>query len=235
MTKKTIGIIGGMGPEATSDLFAKIISLTPAQKDQDHIRIIIDNNPQIPDRTAFILGHGENPLKELLRSAKLLKKAGADILIMPCNTAHFFLSDIKKEIGLPFISIIDSALNDLKKLYPKAKKIAILATTGPKAAKIYDKPFIKAGYKVLDFSKEIQDNIMTAIYDGVKKGKAKEASIDFQKTIDKIESNLNPDIFIAACTEIPILMQYTISKAPLIDATKSLAKAAVKYACNLSK
>ncbi|MDR3048425.1 MAG: amino acid racemase [Elusimicrobiota bacterium] len=230
MSKKTIGIIGGMGPEATSDLFSKIISLTPAQKDQEHIRIIIDNNPQIPDRTAFILVGGENPLKELLRSAELLKKAGADILIMPCNTAHFFLPDIKREIGLPFISIIDSAINDLKEFYPKAIRIAILATTGTKAAKIYDEPLIKDGKQVLDFSKEIQDNIMAAIYDGVKKGKAKEASIDFQKTINKIENDLKPDVFIAACTEIPILMQYAVSKTPVIDATMSLAKAAVKYA-----
>ncbi|HDH63258.1 MAG TPA: amino acid racemase, partial [Firmicutes bacterium] len=93
---KTVGIIGGMGPEATLDLFYKIIKNTPAKKDQEHIHLIIDNYPQIPDRTQFILGKGENPLPYLLRSANLLENAGVDAICMPCNTAHFFVDDIRK-------------------------------------------------------------------------------------------------------------------------------------------
>ncbi|GAJ09165.1 unnamed protein product, partial [marine sediment metagenome] len=91
MPEKIIGILGGMGPEATIDLFYKIIKFNPSEKDQDHLRIIIDNNPKIPDRTAAILGKGEDPLPALQETARNLEKAGANFIIIPCNTAHYFL------------------------------------------------------------------------------------------------------------------------------------------------
>ena len=88
MGKKIIGIVGGMGPEATADLFMKIIKATPAEKDQDHLRVIIDNNTNIPDRTKAILGQGVSPVTEIKSTVSKLMHAGADILVMPCNTAH---------------------------------------------------------------------------------------------------------------------------------------------------
>jgi len=98
MTEKIIGILGGMGPEATIDLFYKIIKFTPAKKDQDHLRIIIDNNPKIPDRTAAILGKGEDPIPALRETAKNLEKAGADFIIIPCNNYWLYRdsSDLKR-------------------------------------------------------------------------------------------------------------------------------------------
>ena len=92
---KTLGIIGGMGPAATLDLFHKILKATPAKRDQDHIHIIIDNFPQIPDRTAFLLGKGENPLPYILKSVRTLEEANVDVLCMPRNTAHYFVEDIR--------------------------------------------------------------------------------------------------------------------------------------------
>ncbi|MGB4554610.1 MAG: amino acid racemase, partial [bacterium] len=89
MGRKVIGILGGMGPEATADLFLKIIRATPAEKDQDHLRVIIDNNPQIPDRTAAIFSQGDDPLPLLVETAKNLARAGADFIVIPCNTAHY--------------------------------------------------------------------------------------------------------------------------------------------------
>ena len=87
---KTLGIIGGMGPLATANLFNKIVLTTHAKSDQDHIHILIDNNTLIPDRTAYLLGNGEDPLEQLVTSAVRLEKMGAEFLIMPCNTAHYF-------------------------------------------------------------------------------------------------------------------------------------------------
>ncbi len=87
---KTLGILGGMGPLATADLFEKIIRNTKADTDAQHIRVYIDNNPQIPDRTAFIMGSGADPRPEMNASARKLEAMGADILLMPCNTAHYF-------------------------------------------------------------------------------------------------------------------------------------------------
>ena len=94
--KKTIGIIGGMGPLATADLFTRIINLTDAQKDAEHIHILIDNNPHIPDRTSAILHGTESPLPYLIESANRLKSAGADFLIIPCITSHGFYDELVK-------------------------------------------------------------------------------------------------------------------------------------------
>ena len=224
---KTIGIIGGMGPEATLDLFYKIIKNTPAKKDQEHIHLIIDNYPQIPDRTQFILGKGENPLPYLLKSAKLLENAGADAICMPCNTAHFFVEDIRKNINVPFISIVESVLKDIKKNYIDVERIGLLATEGTIAGKVYHRIFEKEGYTIVVPEESIQKKIMDVIY-SVKAGKIKEKVKLMQECIDKISNKA--DILVAACTEIPILIPHIESKVPIIDATLSLAKSVVEFA-----
>jgi len=139
MKAKTLGIIGGMGPAATLDLFSKILKATPAKKDQDHIHIIIDNFPQIPDRTAFLLGKRENPLPYLLKSVRTLEKANVDVLCMPCNTAHYFVEDIRKATPLPFISIVESTLNEIKSSFENSKNIGLLATDGTIIGRVYHK------------------------------------------------------------------------------------------------
>ena len=118
---KTIGIIGGMGPLATVDLFGKIVNLTDAKCDNDHIHILIDNNTYIPDRTSYILGDGKNPLDELVKSAKRLKDMGADFLVMPCNTAHYFYNDIINNVSIPFINMIEETASYINN--KKAQKV----------------------------------------------------------------------------------------------------------------
>ncbi len=224
---KTVGIIGGMGPEATLDLFYKIIKNTPAKKDQEHIHLIIDNYPQIPDRTQFILGKGENPLPYLLRSANLLENAGVDAICMPCNTAHFFVDDIRKNINVPFISIVESVLKDIKKNQRDAKRIGLLATEGTIAGKVYHRVFEKEGYTIIVPKVSVQKKLMDVIY-SVKAGRVKEKVNLLQECIDKLSNEV--DILIAACTEIPILIPYIKSSIPIIDATLSLAKSVVEFA-----
>src|SRR5208337_1505190 len=96
--KMTIGILGGMGPEATIDLFTKIVHSTPVSRDQDHLRLIIDNNPGIPDRQKAILENGPSPATMLIKTAKNLAVAGADFIVMPCNTAHYWIQEIRKAV-----------------------------------------------------------------------------------------------------------------------------------------
>ncbi len=98
MNTKTIGILGGMGPEATLDCFGKIIKNTPASKDQDHLRVIIDSNPGVPDRTAAIIGGGESPVPIIIEGCRALERAGADFIIIPCVSAHFFLAEIRSHV-----------------------------------------------------------------------------------------------------------------------------------------
>ena len=113
--KKTIGIIGGMGPLATADLFTKIINLTKASKDSDHIHILIDNNPKIPDRTSAILYGTESPLPYLIESANRLVSAGADFLIIPCITSHGFYDELSDNVSIPILNIAEETAKYLVK------------------------------------------------------------------------------------------------------------------------
>lgn len=226
---KIIGIIGGMGPAATIDLYKKIVENTPAEKDQEHIHVIIDSYPQIEDRTGYIIHGGKNPAPKLIESAKRLEAAGADALIMPCNTAHYFAKDIEKEVNIPLIHIVKCSAEAVKNNYPKTKKIGLIATTGTIKAGVYGNILKEYGFETIDLPEKIENNIMDCIYKGVKAGKTEEYSKLFQQCVDEI-TDLGADLLIAGCTEIPLLMPYVKTKLPVIDATYELASAAVKFA-----
>ena len=106
MPDRLIGILGGMGPEATLDLYRHILALTPASKDQDHIRVLIYSNPKIPDRTMAIAEEGESPLDSLVESAMLLERAGAEMIAMPCNAAHYYLPGMQKKLEIPVLDMV---------------------------------------------------------------------------------------------------------------------------------
>lgn len=228
---KTLGIIGGMGPAATIDLYKKIVEQTPAEKDQDHIHVIIDSYPQIEDRTSYILHGGKSPAPKLIESAKRLEAAGADALIMPCNTAHYFAKDIEKAVYIPLIHIVKCSAEAIKKKYPYVRKIGLIATTGTIKAGVYGDILKNYDLETITLNDELENNIMDCIYKGVKAGKTEEYSKLFQKCVDDIAS-LGAELLIAGCTEIPLLMPYVKTNLPVIDATYELASAAVKYALN---
>lgn len=165
---KTIGIIGGMGPMATVDLMKKVILATDAREDQDHIPILVDNNTNIPDRTAAILGKGESPLPELMKSANRLTDAGADFLIMGCNTAHYFLPLMMPNLRIPVINMIEeTAAFCAREGY---KRVGLLASAGTCKSGIYQRALERAGVEVVQPQGEAEDAIHGMIYDGVKAG-----------------------------------------------------------------
>jgi len=225
---KTLGIIGGMGPAATLDLFNKILKATPAKRDQDHIHIIIDNFPQIPDRTAFLLGKGENPLPYILKSVRTLERANVDVLCMPCNTAHYFVEDIRKATPLPFISIIESTLNEIRSRFKNSKNIGLLATDGTIIGRVYHNIFEVEGDKIIAPLEEKQHEVMKIVY-SIKAGKMEENVQTFEEIIEHMKF-LGSEVVILGCTELPILLKYFEPSLPVIDATSCLAKEIVNFA-----
>ncbi|MDO4489179.1 MAG: amino acid racemase [Eubacteriales bacterium] len=223
--KKTIGILGGMGPLATADLFKKIIELTDAANDQDHVRVIIDSNTNIPDRTAAILHGGKSPVEELTKSARLLENAGADLLIMPCNTAHYFVDYVKEAVNIPVVSIIESAAD--KVLSRGFNKAVILATDGTIQAGVYEKIFKEKGIETIYPDEKIQKNVMSIIYEGVKAGTPREGRMD--ELTGEINAFLKKEASVAvlACTELPLAVELYGLSGDFVDATKSLAEAAI--------
>lgn len=229
MPETIIGILGGMGPEATIDLFYKIIKFTPAEKDQDHLRIIIDNNPKIPNRTAAILGKGEDPLPALQETARNLEKAGADFIIIPCNTAHYFLPLIQESVEIPILNMIEETAKETQKKNPSIKKVGLLASIGTYKTGIYHQHFKKFNIEVISPEEKDKEEVMKAIY-AVKAGDLSEGTkINIisiaQKLIDE-----GAEAIITGCTEIPLILKEGDVSVPIIDPTQVLAKAAFQKA-----
>jgi aspartate racemase len=229
MPEKIIGILGGMGPEATIDLFYKIIKFTPAEKDQDHLRIIIDNNPKIPDRTAAILGKGKDPLPALQETARNLEKAGADFIIIPCNTAHCFLPLIQESVKIPILNMIEEAAKETQKKNPSIKKVGLLASIGIYKTEIYHQYFRKFNIEVISPEEKDKEEVMKVIY-AVKAG---DLSEEIKKNILKIAQKLidkRAEAIITGCTEIPLILKEGDVSVPIIDPTQVLAKVAIQKA-----
>jgi len=229
MPEKIIGILGGMGPEATIDLFYKIIKFTPAEKDQDHLRIIIDNNPKIPDRTAAILGKGEDSLPALKETAQNLEKAGADFIVIPCNTAHYFLSSIQESVNIPVLNMIEETAKETKKRIPQIKKVGLLASIGVYKSEIYHQHFKKFNIEIISPEEKDRGKVMKVIY-AVKAG---DLSEEVKKNIIQIAQKLvdrGVEAIIAGCTEIPLILKEGNVSVPLIDPTQILARIAVQKA-----
>jgi len=229
MSEKIIGILGGMGPEATIDLFYKIIKFTPAKKDQDHLRIIIDNNPKIPDRTAAILGKGEDPLPALQETAQNLEKAGADFIVIPCNTAHYFLSSIQESVKIPILNMIEETARETQKKIPRIKRVGLLASIGVYKTEIYHQHFKKFNIEVISPEEKDKEEVMKIIY-AVKAGNLFEGT---KKNILKIVQKLidkGLEAIITGCTEIPLILKEGDVSVPVIDPTQILAQVAVREA-----
>ena len=226
MKKKVIGILGGMGPEATADLFRMIIRATPAEKDQDHIRVIIDSNPKIPDRTAAITDEGPSPLPEMMKTAKNLERAGADLIIIPCNTAHYYYEKLKKSVRIPVLNMVELTAQTVRKRFPNVKKIGFIGTTGTIMAGIYNRTLER---KVIYPSQKLQDRVMEAIYDNIKAGRV----LKGKKIIADVATHLiheGAEIIICGCTEVSMVLKSGDVPVPVVDPLQILAEAAVAEA-----
>ena len=229
MAERIIGILGGMGPLATAELFRWIVEKTPAKRDQDHPRIIIYNNPKIPDRTAFILGNGEDPRPELIASAKKLESWGADFIIMPCNTAHFFAETIQEAIKIPLVSMIEETARVVQEM--GLRKVGLLATDGTIKGLVYHRALLKHGVQIAVPNKVDQEKVMRAIYAGVKAGNLKLGRRLLLEVARRLEKR--SDGIIAGCTEVSVALKPEDPSVPLIDPMDIIAEKAVRLALGL--
>lgn len=223
--KKVVGIIGGMGPEATADLFLKIIKSTKAGKDQDHLRVLIDSNPEIPDRTAYILGKGADPRPYLLATARNVEKMGASFLVIPCNTAHYFHKDIQDAVKIPVLHIMKEVAGILA---GKIRRAGVLASTGVLKTHLYEDFLREAGVETVVPEGADQDEVMDAIY-SIKAGDLLRGKELAQRQGAMLVAR-GAQAVIAGCTEIPLVLKDGDLDAPVIDATRVLAESCVRVA-----
>lgn len=222
---KTVGIIGGMGPLATVDMLRKIIFHSPAHNDQEHLHIIVDDFPQIPDRTAAILGQGKDPIPLMIQSAKLLEDDGAELLVMACNTAHYYWEDIVSLIKTPMLNIQVETARFLRELH--LHKVGLLATDGTLKSNLYQKACQKEEITILEPNAEAQKSVMKGIYE-IKAGNL-ETGKRYLSEIAHALVTEGAEAIIAGCTEIPLILHST-ENLKVIDPTEILAEAVVQRA-----
>jgi aspartate racemase len=218
-----------MGPLATAELFRRIVEKTPAKRDQEHPRIIIYNNPKIPDRTAFILGKGEDPRPELIDSARKLESWGADFIIMPCNTAHFFTETIQRAINIPLVSMVEETAEAVKRM--GLRKVGLLATDGTIKGLVYHRALLSHGVEIAVPGRKDQGLVMRGIYGGVKAGNVelgRKLLLDVARRLER-----RVDGIIAGCTEVSVALKPEDLKVPLIDPMDVIAERAVRLALGL--
>lgn len=227
MQKKTVGILGGMGPLATADLFHKIVLHTDATTDQEHLHILVDNNTAIPDRTAALLGDGEDPYPYLLESIRTLERAGAECLAIPCNAAHCYLPRLQETTPLPILDMVELTCRALEDA--GVTRAGLLAVTGTIHTKVYHKYCEKHGITLLIPEGGDQDAVMDLIYRGVKAGASHFDAGPILAVVDHLRER-GAQTMILGCTELPLaLEQYHIS-FPAVDPTLELAKGVIRFA-----
>lgn len=225
--KKTIGILGGMGPLATCDLMNKIIARTEASCDQEHLHICVDCNTNIPDRTAAILRGGKSPLEEMTKSAVALEKMGAELILVSCNTAHYFVPQVQQAISVPILHMPEETA---KYMAQKGVRCAgILATDGTVQSRIYHTALEKFGITPLQPDTGDQKLIMTLIYDYVKAGKPIDLGAEVLAMCQRLQK-AGAEMMILGCTELPIVFDQLKLSVPTVDPTDVLATTAIRLA-----
>lgn len=225
--KKTIGIVGGMGPAATCDLMRKIIGLSPVEKDQDHARILIDCNSAVPDRTAAILRGGESPVPTLVSMGCRLADMGADVLLIPCNTSHYFYDEICAGVPVPVLHMLRETAAQLQR--QGIRRAGVLATDGTIETGIYRRALEEFGIECLQPAGEQQQAVMSVIYDGIKSGRRQLDTAAFRRAIDGLFAR-GAQTMVLGCTELPLAMELYGVECPHIDPATELAKAAIRFA-----
>ena len=223
--EKVIGILGGMGPEATVELFRRIVARTPARRDQDHVRVIIDSNSKIPDRGSFVFDQRvEDPRPALRETARNLERAGADLMVIPCNTVHYYLPEIRRAVRIPVIDMIHETTAILNE-----SPVGLLGTDTTTKMGLYHKAALERGIEILVPAPEEQRTVMHDIF-AIKAGRN---DLSIKQELLAVAQRLQEQgakAMIVGCTEISLVLSQTDLDIPVYDALDVLADAALREA-----
>ena len=223
---KTAGVMGGLGPEACLDFMATVLRLTPAEKEQDHVRLLVDQNPQVPNRQDAIIRGAESPAPALVEMAMRLSNSGCDFIVMPCNTAHAYEADIRAACTVPFVSIIDVTVAALP---DDATAVGILATPACMLGGMFQNALAASGRECVELNQSELEEMMRLVQ-LIKRGDADDNTRRGLKSLaDKLILR-GAQAIIIGCTEIPIVLSQTDVDVALISSTEELAKTTIAMA-----
>jgi aspartate racemase len=224
---RRIGILGGKGPQATSELFRLIIANTQVTVEEDHLRVIIDNNPQIPKPALGITGEGEDPTSALIETAQNLERSGADFIVIPCNSAHYFIDAIRRSIRIPVVNILEETVTAVRSA--GCRCVLLLATSGLIKSGIYQNTLTEAEIEVLLPGDDEQE----ALWQGTLLFKDKNEKAPLRATVSRIVrrfSDAGAAGVVLGCTDIPPALTDMDLSLPIFNSLEILARAAVRKA-----
>lgn len=219
-----VGVMGGLGPAATADFFAKVLAATPAETDQDHIHLLIDCDPTLPNRNDAIAGRGPSPGPGLCAMAQRLERAGATYVVMVCNTAHYWQPDIQAALDIPFLSLIDMTADRVKE--SGATAASVLAAEGCLNAHLYDTALIARGIRPILPTEHEQATFMSLLY-RIKRGDTTADMTRGMRDLALAQQARGAEVCIAACTEVPLVLTSNDVPFPVISSTDVLVEAIV--------
>jgi len=236
MQKKIAGVLGGLGPEATVDFMSKVISRTieinakknKTVEDQDHIQLLVDHNPTVPNRHDAIRGEGEDVGAQLANMGKRLENADADFLVMVCNTAHAFQADIEEATNIPFVSIVDEVIAEVISTQARDTKIGVMAAQGCLEAQLYQQALKDAGYETVIWNEAELADFMDLVY-RIKNGDTGDQVKQDILVSAKVLIDKGAGVLIAGCTEIPLVLHQDSLTVPLLSSTDILVDRVIDY------
>ena len=224
-----IGVLGGMGPGATVDFLAKLIRLTPADRDQDHVPVLVVSDPRVPDRVGPIIeGRGPSPLPALRRGISTLEQAGAGCIAIPCHTAHFWYDQMVASAHVPILHIADAVLADLARRGEAHGPVGLLATAATLDAGIYQERLGAAGYACTVPATDVMATCVLPAIALVKRDRAVDAAPLLARAVDHLRMR-GAGTVLLACTELPLALAAASDAPACLDATEALARACIAW------
>ncbi len=225
--EKILGIFGGMGPEATANLYQLIVERTPASTDQEHIPTLIYSLPQVPDRMVSIQNNDLSIISYIVEGVTRLEKGGASFIAIPCNTVHYYFDHMENAVSIPIIHMIRETAEEVASKYPDIKTVGLLATTGTIQTGLYEKALSAKGLTVVVPDDDIEkDYVMKAVY-GIKSGKDNKICEDLLATAGDHVEEKGAEAIVLGCTEIPLAFNPARTHVPVVNATEVLADRAI--------
>ena len=222
-----VGVIGGMGPAATVDFLDRLVRATPAERDQDHLRVLVDSNPKVPNRNEALAGTGPSPGPVLAEMALGLERAGADVLVMACNTAHAFSADIRPAVSIPFLDMIEATADRLAGVMDgRGYRVGVLAVDGCLRAGLYQQALGRRGLEAVLLDDAGQARLMDAIY-RIKAGQLETARPDI---VALARGFGDVGAVVSACTELPMALKRPDLDVTLVDSTDVLVDQVLAFA-----
>jgi len=223
-----VGVIGGVGPLATAYFLDKVVRLTQAERDQDHVDLVVFNHASIPDRTAFVVGDSEaNPGPVMAEDARRLEAFGAEFLVLPCNTAHTFTEEIARAVAIPLLSIVGETIDEAQRRVPGLARAGILATTGTVRSGVYHRALTERGIEPVSPGDADQDAVMRIIYEQVKAGRP--VDLEALRTVVGRLADDGAQVVLLGCTELSVVAQDTdlLADPFYVDSLDVLARATI--------